>query len=356
MANYIKAFTMAVENILMKLETVEAIKGSCEKAHEVSELFQKRNSKLSINKAPWELAGIPRCFNSDKLGWEQLPGQLERDEIISIDFAPCFNLVDGKIVGYQEAQKANDELTVAIINYVLRVGVYFEGIHYDYLCTSAGKAKKGEAYFAREGVVGFGKNQIAPLFTAEELAKIGDKASAARLATQTISLGFTSACPISEVIGQKVTIDDVQMVSDAHQTTQVVFDEAICTGVEHGQIQAKVVKNVVREFFAFDGQSHINSDIVDTRLCLQFRPLKSLGVPVSYRAWEELMSVEIPELKNVDGEMFSVHETAVVCNESTCKLIKFTRALDKEHPWAVLKACFKRAGWDELYVHAESRF
>lgn len=356
MANYIKNFALTVENVLMKLETVAAIAGSVEKAHEVSELFEKRSSKLSIDKLQYELAGMPRCFNSDKLGWEQVPGQMVRDEFISIDFGPCFNLVDGRIVGFKEAGKANDELTMAIINYVLRVGVYFEGVHYDYLCTSAGKAKKGEAYFAKEGVVGFGKNQIAPLFTAEELGRIGDKASAARLATQTISLGFTYASPISEIIGRKVSIDDVQMISDNHQTTEVVFDNAICTGVENGEIKAKVFKNVIRESFAFDGQSHINSDIVDTRLCLQLRPLKSLAVPTSYKAWEELMDVTIPELKNVDGESFSVHDVAIIANESTCKLIKFTRALDKEHPWAVLKNCFKRAGWDELYVHAESKF
>lgn len=203
MANYIKAFTMKVAGIIMKEDTIAAIAESTQKAHEVSELFNKRNTKLSINKAPWQLAGIPRCFNSDKLGWEQLPGQMERNEIISINFTPCFNLVDGKVVGYQEAQKANDELTISIINYVLRVGVYLEGVHYNYLCTSAGKAKKGEAYFAKEGVVGFNKNQIAPIFTAEELSRIGNKASAARLAAQTISLGFTSASPISEIIGQK---------------------------------------------------------------------------------------------------------------------------------------------------------
>lgn len=352
MANYIRSFVLYVSGIMMKPETIEAVSVSAEKALEVADLFAKRDTKLVINKLPSELAGMPRCFNSDKLGWEQLPGQIIRDEIISIDFSSCFNLVNSKEITREEAAKANDTLTVAIINYVMRVGVNYNGIHYDYLCTSAGKAKKGEAYFAKEGVVGFGKNQISPIFTAEELEKIGDKASAARLATQTISLGFTSASPISSIIGQKVTLDEVQMISDAHQTTKVVFDEAICTGIEDGEIKGKVVNNVIRESFAFDGQSHINSDIVDTNLCLQLRPLKSLAVPTSYKAWEELMEIKIPELKNVDGEMFSVHNTALIANESTCKLIKFTKALDKEHPWAVLKSCLKRAGWDELYVHA----
>lgn len=352
MANYIKAFTLIVSGIMMKPETVNAVSSSTDKAFEVADLFNKRDTNLSINKLHYELAGIPRCFNSDKLGWTQEQGQTIRDELISVNFTPCFNMINSKEISREEAARANDALTVAIINYVMRVGLNYNGIHYDYLCTSAGKAKKGEAYFAKEGVVGFSKNQIAPIFTAEELAKIGDKASAARLATQTISLGFTSAAPISSIIGQKITLDEVQMISDAHQTTKVVFDEAICTGVENGEIKGKVIKNVIRDSFAFDGQSHINSDIVDTNLCLQLRPLKSLAVPVSYKSWEELMEVKIPELKNVDGELFDVHSTALICNESTCKLIKFAKVLDKDHPWAVLKSCLKRAGWDELYVHA----
>lgn len=343
--NYVKSYTLTA-SLFMKKETLENLEAN--NAYEVADRVSKRASRIKMPKA-FELNGIPACFLSDICGWETAKGQKDvRDEVISIDFTQLFNLVKDPVDDWESRKAANEELTKCCIRTLFKNGVVADGVEYDYLCSTASKSKQGSAYFVK---VGF--DRIKPIFTKEELEKIeaAGKFEAARIALQTVGLDYTSCVASSKLLPEAISLDEVEMIPEVAPTS-VVFDHAICTGRnQYGKIVAVEKNNVVRQVNWFDGGSIGNRDLVPCDHNIQGRFCKSLTTFVSFNAYERLTGRKLPDLMNVDGKIFDVHKVKVIYNESCCKLIKLAKVLDPKHPWAYLKMCLKRAGWNELYIH-----
>lgn len=342
--NYVMNFA-ATLNCFMKKETIANL--SIANAHEIADKISARESRIKMSTV-YDLNGIPQCFVSDVCGWETEKGAKDiRDEIISVDFTRLFDAIKGEEDFIAQSQ-ANAYLTKACLTALFRNGVVVEGVEYDFLCSTASKSKQGSAYFVK---VGFDK--IKPIFTKEELEKIeaAGKFEAARISLQTVALGFTSCVASSKLLPEAITLDDMQMIPEVEETS-IVFDHAICTGRNsYGAIVAVERTNVVRDMNWFDGASIGNRDLVPCEHNIQGRFCKSLTTFVSFNAYEKLIGKKLPNLVNVDGEEFDVHNTKIIYNESCCKLIKLAKVLDPKHPWAYLKMCLKRAGWDQLYIH-----
>lgn len=301
---------------------------------------------------------LGECELSRRLKWA--PG-LNQD-MLTVDFSNFMrpqSLLNEAISLYDpEVVEASKNLSVKIIERIERVGVALNNRHYSYMGVTASSVKKGVGIFFADDVIGEGEGKVMPLFTKEEL-DAADKACGgisasmwARINTLQISLMLTGSKRISEVAGVKLTVDDIRFINDLEETPVVVNDAKVITEKE-GKVIAVNKNSVTISVLAFDGGSVYNRDIVDLKGAYQVRFLKSLTTGVSFNAVEALLGKEFDLLTDVDGEMFNLHETKVLANTSTCKMVEVAKILAPEKPWSFLKFCLKRQGWDELcIVHA----
>lgn len=359
---------MAVNNIrnfsarelIVSLKTIESL--TIENYRSLIEKAEALNTPRSNKNAKPGTVTMQRSMLTDKLGWETSKGIWERTEFINVDSTSLENLleipeeipVENRTAElYDLYRDANIELTDALWGVVCRCGISYEGREYMYFCSTAGKAKNGQAYFVDKDVVGFGPGYVTPIFTAEEIEAAGiTKELAARINTTCNSLMLTSAVPSSEV-GMKQTLRDIRMLSEENMVSTAHYEQATLLIPDHkGHIETKDVENIDAPFSIYDGTLWKNAKFFPEQRDDQVRPLKGLSINVDFEALEELFGVEMThELKDVDGETFDPHNTPIIANESTCKLMKISSKLDPAHPWKKMVECFERAGWSELYIH-----
>lgn len=298
---------------------------------------------------------LGECELSRRLGWQ--PGV--NQDMFTVDYS-CFmsprSLLNEEISIYDpEVAEAAKTFSVKIIERIERVGVVYNNVHYSYMGVTASSVKKGVGIFLRDSVIGEGEGKVMPLFTEEELRKADESCGGisasmwARINTLQISLMLTGSKRISEVTGVRLSVDDIRFIDDLEKTPVVVDNAKVITEKE-GKVITVNKNSVTMNVLSFDGGSVYNRDLIDLKGAYQIRPFKSLMTPVSFKAAEALLGKEFDLLTDVDDEIFDLHETKVLANTSTCKMVEIAKILAPKKPWAYLKNCLKRQGWDEIAV------
>lgn len=301
---------------------------------------------------------LGECELARRLKWT--PGV--NQDMFTVDFSAFMrpqSLLNEAVSFYDpEIVEASKVLSVKIIERIERVGVVYNNVHYSYMGVTASSVKKGVGIFLRDEIIGEGEGKVMPLFTVEELAKADEACGGisasmwARINTLQISLMLTGSKRISEVTGVRLSVDDIRFIDDLEETPVIVDNAKVITEKE-GKVIAVNKDSVAVSVLSFDGGSIYNRDLVALKGAYQVRFLKSLMTGVSVEAAEALTGKEFGLLTDVDGDTFDIHEAKVLANTSTCKMVEVARILDPVHPWAFMKACLKRQGWDELcVVHA----
>ena len=350
---------------LFTQETLGKIAKITEKATLV-QLFNELAEKQSEKVKPIPVKGtatdkvgdksIGECELSRRLGWQ--PGL--NGDMFTVDYSVFINppLINEELKYDPEIMEAAKSLSIRIIERIQKVGVVYNNVHYSYMGVTASSVKKGVGIFLRDEVIGEGEGKVMPLFTEEELSKADESCGGispsmwARINTLQISLILTGSKRFSEVAGANLTLDDVRFIEDLEETP-IVVDSAKVITEKDGKVIAVNKNSVTMNVLAFDGGSVYNRDIVDLKGAYQVRPFKSLMTPVSFKGAEALIGKEFELLTDVDGEKFDIHQTKVLVNTSNCKMIEVARILAPEKPWAFMKSCLKRQGWNALaVVHA----